>query len=122
MMIDHFNLPVCDLAASAAFYDAVLPCLGYQQIAQDGDAIGYGIDHWAFGIVRTSDVFGPLHCAFIAPSPDAVMVFHQTALNHNAICHGAPGYRPDYGERYFAAYIRDIDGHNIEAVYRGLSR
>lgn len=122
MMIDHFNLPVCDLAASAAFYDAVLPCLGYKQIAQDGDAIGYGYDRWCFGIVQASGAIEPLHCAFIAPSKEAVIAFYKTALAHNATNNGAPDYRQHYGEGYFAAFVRDRDGHNIEAVYRDLAR
>lgn len=122
MMIDHFNLPVGDLAASTSFYDAVLASLGYSQIAQDGDAIGYGINHWAFGIVQTRGKISPLHCAFIAPSPEAVIAFYKTALQHKAIGHGSPGARPQYGKAYFAAFVRDADGHNIEAVYRGLMR
>ncbi len=118
-MIDHINIPVSDLTAARAFYDAVLTPLGYACIAEDGDAVGYGHDNWSFGIVQADAPVTPLHIAFTAPSREAVTAFHTAALKAGGTCNGVPGARPQYGTSYFAAFITDPDGHNIEAVARG---
>ena len=118
-MIDHINIFVSDLTTACAFYDTVLAPLGYGCIAEDRDAMGYGVDSWNFGIVQANGPVTPLHIAFTAPSREAVEAFHASALNAGGQCNGAPGARPEYGAGYFAAFITDPDGHNIEAVLRG---
>ncbi|MEM7471002.1 MAG: VOC family protein [Pseudomonadota bacterium] len=118
-MIDHFNLPVSDLAETARFYERVLSCLGYRRVAQDGPAIGFGTDSWAFGIIETRDAIAPLHLAFKAGSEAEVDAFYKAGLSEGAADNGAPGLRPEYGGGYYAAYLCDPDGHNIEAVFRG---
>ncbi len=119
MIIDHVNLPVSDLDRSKQFYDAVLLTLGYRVVAEDGPAVGYGRNAWHFGIEQLDQGFPALHLAFAAPSREQVDAFYQAALAHGAMSNGAPGDRPLYGDRYYAAFVNDPDGHNIEAVFRG---
>ena len=117
-MIDHFNLPVRDIDAARVFYDAVLGALGVGVLAEDGDAVGYGSDRWAFGLVP--DAGGtPLHVGFRAGSRAAVEAFYGAGLASGGRCNGAPGLRADYGDGYYACYLHDPDGHNVEAVFRG---
>lgn len=118
-MIDHVNIPVTLLARSERFYEAALAALGYAVVGRDGPAVGFGTDSWMFGIEESEGHFPPLHVAFAAPSRDAVRAFHATALAIGGHCNGAPGLRDMYGPDYFAAYVLDPDGHNIEAVFRG---
>jgi catechol 2,3-dioxygenase-like lactoylglutathione lyase family enzyme len=117
-MIDHVNLPVSDLNRSKVFYDAVLAALGVQPLVSEEDVVGYGTDHWSFGVEATEGAFAPLHLAFRAPTNAQVLAFYGAALAHGGVDNGAPGPRPEYGPSYFAAFIRDPDGHNIEAVCR----
>jgi len=116
-MIDHFNLPVRDMTASRAFYDAVLGALGVAVLIEDGDAVGYGADRWAFGLVP-DPVATPLHVGFRAESRAEVEAFHRAGLAAGGRCNGAPGLRAVYGEGYYACYLHDPDGHNVEAVFR----
>jgi catechol 2,3-dioxygenase-like lactoylglutathione lyase family enzyme len=117
-MIDHFNLPVSDVAKSRQFYERVLAPLGFHFVAQDGAAVGFGADSWAFGILRTELPFPTLHLAFIAPSRSAVDRFFDAALAAGARSNGRPGIRSEYDPNYYAAFVLDPDGHNIEAVCR----
>jgi ribosomal protein S18 acetylase RimI-like enzyme/catechol 2,3-dioxygenase-like lactoylglutathione lyase family enzyme len=117
-MIDHFNLPVVDLARSRSFYECVLEPLGFRVIAQDGQAIGFGSESWSFGIVTTAPPFPRLHLAFAAVSRSGVDRFHATAGTLGSRSNGAPGLRPEYDPDYYAAFVLDPDGHNIEAVCR----
>ncbi len=59
-----------------------------------------------------------VHVAFTARSKKDVKEFHKTALKHGGKDNGKPGMRPEYEEGYFAAFILDPDGHNVEAVYK----
>lgn len=117
-MIDHFNLPVTDLERSLNFYRAALEPLGLRVLMRDGDAVGFGLAHWQFGIVATKPPLPALHLAFAAASHEEVDRFYVAALAAGGAAHGAPGLRPRYDPAYYAAYIRDPDGHNIEAVCR----
>jgi predicted lactoylglutathione lyase len=118
-MIDHFNLPVSDLGRSRSFYERVLRPLGFVFVMEDGAAIGFGRDSWEFGVVATAMPIQRLHLAFTAPSREAVDQFFSTAVAAGAACNGAPGLRPEYSATYYAAFIIDPDGHNVEAVHRG---
>jgi catechol 2,3-dioxygenase-like lactoylglutathione lyase family enzyme len=120
-MIDHFNLPVSDLAKSRAFYELILMPLGYRFLMQDGAAVGFGSASWLFGLIATKPPFPELHVAFIANSRPAVDQFHRAALAAGARSNGAPGVRRQYDPDYYAAYILDPDGHNVEAVCRSAS-
>jgi catechol 2,3-dioxygenase-like lactoylglutathione lyase family enzyme len=118
-VIDHFNLPVLDLARSRQFYEQVLAPLGIGCLGQDGDAAGFGIDTWGFGIMATPAPIPKLHVAFVAQRTALVDAFFKAAIAAGAISNGAPGMRPQYDSNYYAAFVIDPDGHNIEAVYRG---
>lgn len=123
-MLHHLSIAVTDLAASGAFYDAALAALGYRRVAEAPRFVGYGIedgkDRFALklraGVVRAHEGF---HVAFAAPDREAVAAFHAAGLRHGGTDAGAPGLRPHYGPRYFAAFLDDPDGHRVEAVYKG---
>ncbi len=117
-MIDHFNLPVSDLSASRMFYKTILYELGFSILVEEGDAIGFGTDCWAFGIVQEDADVARIHLAFTADSHQSVQAFYRSAIGAGARDNGEPGYRPQYGSSYYSAFVLDPDGHNVEAVCR----
>ncbi|WP_372573372.1 VOC family protein [Ruegeria jejuensis] len=117
-MIDHVNIPVRHLARARAFYEPVLDAFGYRFLLQDGPVIGFGDTSWVFGLAETEADIAPLHLAFSARSKGQVDKFHCIALASGGTCNGPPGPRDHYGPGYYASYVIDPDGHNIEAVMR----
>jgi catechol 2,3-dioxygenase-like lactoylglutathione lyase family enzyme len=124
-MIDHFGINCSDLAASAAFYDAVLAPLGYRRVLDVEVAIGYGADSPDFWISAQPDE-GPasrpnreMHLAFRAPDADAVRAFFRVATERGAEVLHEPRLWPEYHEGYYGAFVRDPDGNNVEAVCHG---
>lgn len=120
-MLHHISFAVADLARSIAFYDAVMPALGYRRVWTSKDAAGYGIrDEDEFFAIKQRDVVqispSGFHLAFAAPTRDAAAAFHAQALAHGGSDKGTPGLRPHYGENYYAAFVLDPDGYWIEAV------
>jgi catechol 2,3-dioxygenase-like lactoylglutathione lyase family enzyme len=122
-MLDHISLGVSDLARAGAFYDTSLAPLGYVRLFANERGIGYGpagAKDEAFAILAaSSEARAPgtgCHVAFAAPSREAVAEFHAAALRMGGIDEGAPGLRPHYGEGYYAAFVRDLDGYRLEAV------
>jgi len=118
-MIDHTGIQVADLAASAGFYDAVLGTLGQRRVMDFGVAIGYGEqDHPDFWIGRWEDQIPnrPIHLAFVAPDRDTVLAFHAAAEAQGVETLHQPRIWPEYHENYFAVFVRDPDGNNVEAV------
>ena len=107
------------MAASAAFYDAVLAPLGGQRIMDFGEAIGYGVpprpDFW-ISAHATGEGFSESHIAFTAPSREAVRAFFAAAVGAGAEVLHEPRLWPEYHETYFGAFVRDPDGNNVEAV------
>jgi catechol 2,3-dioxygenase-like lactoylglutathione lyase family enzyme len=123
-MIDHTGIGVADVARSAAFYDAALAALGLHRARQmpDGigsDGIGYGVDYPVFWIDRFHPHSVKQHTAFVAESRAEVDAFYKAALAAGGSDNGAPGLRDHYRPNYYAAFVLDPDGNNIEAVYRG---
>lgn len=118
-IIDHFNLPVLDVGASKKLYQPVLATLGIDQMFVDADAVGFGKTTWEFGLVPADGAIQKIHLAFEANTAQMVCDFHDKAVELGMASNGAPGSRPEYGANYYAAYFLDLDGHNIEAVYRG---
>lgn len=121
-MLHHISFAVSDLQRSAAFYDAVLGALGYVRAWTSAREVGYGLggaeDKFAIKL-RGGTVAAPspgFHLAFAAPSREAVDAFHAAALEHGGRDDGAPGLRPAYGDKYYAAFAVDPDGYRIEAV------
>lgn len=117
-MIDHFNLPVADLQSSRKFYELALQPLEYPFLMQDGAAVGFGRDCWRFGIVQMEGPIPRLHLAFEAASRADVDRFFAAALQAGGRDNGGPGLRSSYDANYYAAFVLDPDGHNIEAVCR----
>jgi len=119
-LIDHIQLVVNDLSASRRFYDAVFAVLG---VPIGGAADDY---FWADELfVSSSDskaaqgrLTGRHHLAFQAADRSVVDAFHAAALAHGGTDNGAPGERP-YHPGYYAAFVLDPDGNNIEAVHHG---
>ena len=121
-MIDHVSIAVRDLKAAARFYEPLLATLGMTKLRDWPDAaIGYGKKYPEFWInLRRDLVAAPTdsgaHVCFRARSSDLIDAFHAAALAAGGSSDGAPGLRPQHGEGYYAAFIRDPDGNRIEAV------
>lgn len=120
-MLHHVSLGTNDIERARAFYDAALEPLGFVRVWSFDDAVGYGRpgggDRLALKLRPGARAPGPgFHLAFGAPSRAAVAAFHAAALAHGGEDDGAPGLRPKYGRDYFAAFVRDPDGHPLEAV------
>lgn len=124
-MIDHITFSVTDFARSAGFYDRAFAPLGVRRLFDDSNgadkAAGYGVERPEFWIADGPPTSGPLHVALRAESRAAVDGFHREALLAGGTDHGAPGLRPQYDPGYYAAFVLDPDGHNIEAVFRDAS-
>jgi catechol 2,3-dioxygenase-like lactoylglutathione lyase family enzyme len=121
-MIDHISIAVNDLSAAEAFYAAALAPLGMTKMREwPNAAIGFGKKHPEFwinlraGMTRVADDSG-VHICLRAPDTAAVDAFYAAALEAGGTSDGAPGLRPDYHTRYYAAFVRDPDGNRIEAV------
>jgi len=120
-MIDHVSVPVRDLAASTRFYEAVLGTLGFARLETRAATVGFGKSYPEFwinlsdGVIPTAPGSGA-HVCFRARSTELVDAFHAAALAAGGADDGAPGLRPQHGEGYYAAFIRDLDGNRIEAV------
>lgn len=115
-MIDHVTLRVHDLAASKAFYAALLRPLGYAVIADYPEVAGLGAggkpDLW----LAADPAAAPQHLAFAAASRAAVDAFHAAGLAAGGRDNGAPGLRVHYHPNYYGAFIDDPSGHHVEAV------
>jgi catechol 2,3-dioxygenase-like lactoylglutathione lyase family enzyme len=115
-MIDHIGIQVTDLDASVAFYSRALAPLGYALVMRFPGGAGFGadgkLDFW-LGPGAPTD---KLHVAFRAKGRAEVRAFHAAALAAGGTDNGAPGVREIYHPDYYGAFIRDPDGHNIEAV------
>ena len=119
-LIDHLQLVVRDLDQSKTFYTAVLAAL---QVPMGGEGEGY---FWADELVISTAgseaaqgrLTGRHHLAFQARDRAMVDAFHRAALAHGGQDNGAPGVRP-YHPDYYAAFVLDSDGNNIEAVFHG---
>lgn len=125
-MIDHTGIGVSDVTQSAVFYDAALGALGLRRVMQlpqatGEDAVGYGVEYPVFWIDRFHPHGIKQHTAFTAPSRSAVDAFHAAALNAGGKDNGSPGLRDTrqgYPRGYYAAFVLDLDGNNMEAVCR----
>jgi catechol 2,3-dioxygenase-like lactoylglutathione lyase family enzyme len=114
--VDHLTLQVRDLAASRSFYAAALAPWGSHEV--EGD--------WGFSIgppgsedvaIVQGEPSGPIHLALSAPDRETVERFYEAALAAGGRDNGAPGERPHYHPGYYAAYVLDPDGNNVEAVF-----
>ncbi|WP_326691281.1 MULTISPECIES: VOC family protein [unclassified Streptomyces] len=117
-MLDHIAIQVRDVAASAAFYDAVLAPLGGERKKQFGQNVSFGVTGHPLWLVPTSDraPAREVHIAFAAADRATVDAFYAAALEAGAEGLHAPRLWPEYHEAYYGAFVRDPDGNNIEAV------
>jgi catechol 2,3-dioxygenase-like lactoylglutathione lyase family enzyme len=118
-MFDHIGLRVRDLEESVRFYRAALEPLGHELCAHDAATAGFGaagaVGLWiALALVDTHE--RGVHLALAAPDRGAVERFYKQGLAAGGRDNGAPGLRADYGPSYFAAFLVDPDGNNVEAV------
>jgi catechol 2,3-dioxygenase-like lactoylglutathione lyase family enzyme len=114
-LIDHVHLRVQDLEASKRFYRAVLTALGKEVAIREGAEFFSADELW---IDRAAGPCSRIHLAFQANGQDQVHAFHQAALAAGGRDNGQPGNR-DYHPGYYAAFVLDPDGNNIEAVFHG---
>lgn len=116
-MIAHTMLAVADSERAKAFYVKVLAPLGYHKNMDFGDAAGFNdgknTDFW----ISEQDFITPSHLAFEAKSAKQVEAFYEAALAAGGKDNGGPGYRTEYWPGYYAAFVHDPDGHNVEAVW-----
>ncbi|NOK20607.1 VOC family protein [Corallococcus carmarthensis] len=116
-MFDHLGLRVKDLPRSIRFYQAVLAPLGYVLCHQDAASAGFGPkEQPALWLYSSSDARSTGHVAFRASERGAVDRFHAAGVATGGNDHGAPGIRADYADNYYAAFVLDPDGNNVEAV------
>ena len=117
-MYDHIGLRVKDLDAAVRFYTAVLAPLGHVLCSRDDSGAGFGPkDAPALWLHLTEDRNGDgMHIAFRAPDHTAIKAFHAAGLKAGGRDNGGAGPRADYSPTYYAAFLIDPDGNNIEAV------
>lgn len=118
-MIDHMTIKVRNFEKAVAFYDAALAPLGYARGVAFPGVQQFAVGDGSSVFVSTAgadDAVAPVHVAFHAPNTDAVAAFHTAGLANGGTDNGAPGPRPHYGPNYYAAFVHDPEGNNIEAV------
>lgn len=123
-MIDHTGIVVSDYAASKAFYLQALAPIGYSLLAEIPAAVTGHTDVAGFGEAPKPDFWisqgaankPPIHVAFRVASRATVDAFYNAALAAGGTDNGPPGLRPHYHAHYYGAFVRDPDGHNVEAV------
>ena len=116
-MFDHILFGVSDYAASKAFFLKALEPIGMAVVAEGPLGIELSADgKTSLCIRQTDEKPAYLHLAFVAENCQQVDAFHRAALAAGAKDNGAPGLRPNYSGKYYAAFVIGPDGHNIEVV------
>ena len=124
-MIDHVGIPVSDIARSTEFYLKALEPLGISIVMEvsaeqtgHGAAVGFGANFKPFFWIGGAGGLGVghVHVAFAAPSRAAVDAFYRAAITAGGKDNGKPGPRLSYGPNYYAAFVKDREGNNIEVV------
>jgi catechol 2,3-dioxygenase-like lactoylglutathione lyase family enzyme len=115
--LDHITVKVRDLKAARAFYQAALGAIGMRINLDFSSTFGMGSrNENIFWLARDRKASGGGHYAFRVEHREEVNAFHAAALAAGGKDHGKPGPRPDYGPRYYAAFVKDGEGNNIEVV------
>jgi catechol 2,3-dioxygenase-like lactoylglutathione lyase family enzyme len=121
-MFDHLTLTVQDYEKSLAFYAKVLATLGMKLLYEEkGIVTGFGVDRPVFWVGASDarhEVSRNVHIAFTCENNEQVHAFYAAAMAAGAKDNGAPGPRPQYDEKYYAAFVFDLDGNNIEVICR----
>lgn len=135
-MLDHIGLTISNFERSVAFYDKVLGAIGIRRLMTlipgeypgPNKVAGYGRERPQFWIGEPSASYwdsrhapakSPIHLAFSVDDAAQVKAFYDAALSAGGQDFGAPGPRPHYHPGYYGAFVLDLDGNNIEAVYHG---
>ncbi len=125
-MFDHVTLLVKDFAKSKAFYEKALAPLGFKCLMGDGQTYsGFGIERPMLWIATPDDPKlnpTPTHIAFSGKNQDEVQTFYKAAMSAGGKDNGAPGYHTEYGGGHYAAFVFDLEGNNIEVVFRDWSK
>jgi catechol 2,3-dioxygenase-like lactoylglutathione lyase family enzyme len=115
--LDHISMSVRDLKAARAFYEAALGAIGMKVNLDVSSALGMGSrNEKIFWLARDRKASGGGHYAFRVDHREEVDAFHAAGLAAGGQDNGAPGPRPDYGPTYYAAFVKDGEGNNIEVV------
>ena len=118
IVVDHVLFVVEDLAASRRLYTAALAPVGFEELYVQEDGVGYGTDGLDdFTIAQGSPVTVAAHVAFDAADRQAVDAFFEAAIANGATVRGEPGVWTQYSDRYYAAFVNDLHGNNVEAVW-----
>jgi catechol 2,3-dioxygenase-like lactoylglutathione lyase family enzyme len=115
--IDHLWLRTRDVGAVRAFYSAVAPVVGWRLAHDSPDKVRLSDGAGSFTFVAGDEPTEHVHLAFGVSSAGEVQAFHETAVGAGYIDNGGPGERPQYRRGYYAAFVLDPDGHNVEAVF-----
>ena len=118
-VIDHVSFAVGDLARAKTFYVAALEPLGFGVAMEFPVAVGLGLPDRPQLWLQQGTPAGPIHIALHARDEASVQAFHAAALAAGGSDNGGPGLRPQYHPTYYAAYVKDLDGNNLEAVFHG---
>ena len=121
-MLSHVSLGTNDLNRALAFYDPVMAAIGARRLVEHDEAVAYGRAYPEFWINTPLDdgkatVGNGTHLAFAASNRAEVDAFYKAAVEAGAEPDGAPGPRPEYGEPFYGCFVRDPDGHKIEATF-----
>lgn len=117
-MIDHVSIQVSNFAKALSFYTEALAPLGYvpQYVDESAKSAGFGRKGEPRLWIAEGKAPAKMHLALASAGRDAVASFHAAALRAGGRDNGKPGLRPDYGANYYAAFVFDPDGNNLEAV------
>lgn len=120
-MIDHIGLRTKQFDVMAKFYEAALAPLGYTKLMGYDGGAGFGSDGKpALWVGASTDASSSTHLAVTSPTRQGVDAFYRAAMAAGGKDNGGPGLRPDYTPTYYAAFVIDPDGNNLEAVcHRG---
>lgn len=126
-ILSHVSLGSNDFDRAVAFYDRVLATLGCRRVVEHPGAVAYGREYPEFWIQRPyngapASVGNGTHIGFFAPNRESVDAFYQAAVAAGAHPDGAPGPREEYGAPYYGCFVRDLDGHKVEATFWDLSQ
>lgn len=121
-ILSHLSIGTNRFEEAVAFYDAVLPTLGIRRMMEHPGMVGWGKAYPEFWVNAPLDgkpasAGNGFHVGFVADSEEAVRRFYQAALAAGGTGDGEPGPRPEYSPAYYACFVRDLDGHKIEATF-----
>lgn len=121
-ILSHVSIGTNRFEEASAFYAKVLATLGCKEIIRYPGAVAFGREYPEFWVQtpingQPATQGNGSHFGFIAPDKASVHAFHQAALEAGATDEGQPGPRLDYGEPYYGCFVRDLDGHKVEAAY-----